>query len=120
MVICLGTYPHSQLWLSFPRFSLPRVLLPQKQESQSEAGCALVPPALGAVPFRPYLFGFGNAHAGQEAPNGTETCSCTTIQPCERFSSTIVHRPFKCELAPCLLTMSAPNVTVAQANEPRR
>src|SRR5205814_5829816 len=56
----------------------------------------------------------------QEPPSGAETCSCTTIQPCARFSRTIVHRPSKCDDAPCLLTRSAPNVTVAHANDPRR
>src|SRR5712692_2132615 len=54
-----------------------------------------------------------------EPPSGTETCSCTTIQPLARFSSTIVQRPSRCDAAPCWLTMSAPNVNVAQASLPR-
>jgi len=40
-------------------------------------------------------------------------------QPCARLSSTIVQRPSKCAAAPCLFTRSAPNVTVAQASDPR-
>ena len=44
----------------------------------------------------------------QEPPSGAETCSCTTIQPCARFSRTIVHRPSKCDDAPCLLTSPSP------------
>src|SRR5215469_1941585 len=53
-----------------------------------------------------------------EPPNGTETCSWTTIHPCARFSNIMVQRPLRWAGLPCLLTRSAAKVKVAQASDP--
>src|SRR5216683_212255 len=63
---------------------------------------------------------FALSQQDQEPPRGTDTCSCTTIHPLARFSSTMVQRALRCELAPSLLTRSMASVNVAQASDPRR
>src|SRR5260370_17333484 len=56
----------------------------------------------------------------EEPSRGEDTCSCTTIHPFVRFSSTMVQRALRCALAPSLLTRSMASVNVAQASDPRR